>query len=123
MDIIKELCAFLPKENGRDAWSRFNMREYLSITMWMQIDKRPGPNKAYYSFFLGTTSPDWPGVFEVRTNWDADKVVGIYFSYPATLTAELAAKQALLFDLTFTKDIVSRLIRATIMSYPDAGSW
>lgn len=124
MDIIKELCAFLPKVNGRSVWDEFKMRNYLSITMWKQIEKRPGPNGAYYSFFLGTINKDdWPGVFEVRTNWEATEVIGIYFSYPSTLNEEMAKKQCLLFDLTFTPDMQAHLRRMSEMNYPDAGSW
>lgn len=124
MDVIKELCAFLPKVNPRGVWGELGMREYLSVNMWQQIEKRPGPNGAYYGFFLGTTDKEeWPGGFEVRTNWDATKVIGIYFSYPSTLTEEAAKKQCLLFDLTFTPDMQAHLIKVSSMSYPDAGSW
>lgn len=123
MEVIKELCAFLPKINPRGVWGQFGIREYLSVTNWTIVERSLNADTGYCDFILEHVKPGFPGRFQFRTDWDANKMVGIYWAPEPTEDPILRAKAALLFDLTFTPNMVGHLGRPSMTHYPDAGSW
>ena len=125
MDVIKELCARLTRENSRTVWGDFGMREYLSITSWIQHDAKmgiaPGSMTDHY---LRSSRADMPGQFIVRVNFEGTRVVDIFWNPPTEVSEDpmMRQKLALLFDLAFTPDMDARRGPAPL-TYPDAGSW
>lgn len=123
MEVIKELCAFLPLINPRGVWEQFGIREYLSTTHWSQSGPVFNEDTGYVDFHLEHVKPGFPGRFTIRTNWEVTNIVGVYWATEPTEDSELRAKAALLFDLTFTENMVGQIGRPSIKNYPDAGSW
>lgn len=124
MEVIKELCAFLPKVNPRGVWGEFGMRDYLSIDTWEVTERVANVDESFIDFHVNGTRGSLPGRFIVRTDWTAEKVKGIYVESIQGLNEYQRKRVALLFDLTFTPDMASRLARVKPpMTHPDAGSW
>lgn len=119
---IKELCAFLPKENERQCWGDYAMRDYLSVTGWDVKEAKKEAGDGFVDFWVAHTNPNMPGAFQVRIG-DDNRVLGIWTATPSIDDPVLREKAALLFDLTFTPFMADRLKRHKPIDHPDAGSW
>jgi hypothetical protein len=123
MEVIKELCAFLPKVNPRGVWEQFGIREYLSTTHWTIREEVVNEDTGYCDFWLEHVKPGFPGRLQVRTNWTATELVGVYWAQPGGGDRETAQQYALFRDLIWTQNMVGQLGRPSMKHYPDAGSW
>jgi hypothetical protein len=122
---IRELCAFLPQCNGREVWSEFNVREYLSVTSWRVVRSEQEAGDGFADFWIESTLGSMPGEFQVRIDLTTGRRLGVYWSAQSLTDPELIKTAATLLDLTFTPFMVDRLRKQqqSHIDHPDAGSW
>lgn len=120
---IKELCAFLPNENGRECWGDYGVRDYLSVTSWTVREVKREAGDGFADYFIDSANPDMPGAFQVRIEQTTGRVLGVWNALPASDDPVVRQKAALLFDLTFTPFMADKLKKFKPIDHPDAGSW